>query len=263
MDPITSTQNSQIKELLKLDKPRGRRVTGLFKIEGLREIQRAGKNQYIFNKIFFCPKLLNKKSEDLLHRINAGTKIEVSQNVFSRIAYRDNSDGLLAVAESKNHDLKNLDHKENNLYLVVETVEKPGNLGALLRTADAAGIDAVIVCDNNTDIYNPNVIRSSVGCLFTNRVIMADSESTITFLKKNKVKIFAAALQNSENYTDADYTKSSAIVLGAEDVGLSESWRKAAEKIVAIPMKGDIDSLNVSVSAAVLIYEAIRQRNRG
>ncbi|MCF8378073.1 MAG: RNA methyltransferase [Bacteroidales bacterium] len=262
MDPITSTQNSQIKELLKLDKPRERRAAGLFKVEGLREIQRAWENQYKFSRIFFCKKFLNQKSEGLLNQINAGFKIEVSQNVFSRIAYRDNSDGLLALAEPKNHVLNGLEHRENNLYLVIETVEKPGNLGALLRTADASGIHAVIVCDNNTDIYNPNVIRSSVGCLFTKKVVITDTESCIQFFKSNKVKIFAAALQNSEIYTAADYTKSSAIVLGAEDIGLSESWRRAADKIVAIPMKGDIDSLNVSVSAAVLIYEAIRQRNR-
>lgn len=262
MDPITSTQNSQVKELLKLDKPRGRRAAGLFKIEGLREIQRAGKNQYKFTKIFFCKKLLSSTAEDFLHRINAETKIEVSQNVFSRIAYRDNSDGLLAVAESKNHELDTLIHDENNLYLVIETVEKPGNLGALLRTADAAGIDAVIVCDNNTDIYNPNVIRSSIGCLFTKRLIVADSENTIDFFRKNKVRIFAAALQNSESYTSADYTKSCAIVMGSEADGLSETWRQAAENIIAIPMNGDIDSLNVSVSAAVLIYEAIRQRTK-
>lgn len=261
MEAISSTQNQQIKELLKLSKARERRAQGLFIIEGIREIKRAQENDYIFQKVFYCKALISIPTELFLDKIQSNQKIEVSRNVFSRIAYRDNSAGLLVLAESKPKGLDTLNPENNGLYLVVETVEKPGNLGALLRTADAAGIDAVIVCDNNTDLYNPNVIRSSLGCLFTKNIILADTRSAIEFLKKNEVNIFAAALQNSELYSNADYTKSSAIVMGSEADGLSEDWRKAADKIIAIPMNGDVDSLNVSVSAAILIYEAIRQRS--
>ncbi len=261
MEAISSTQNQQIKELLKLSKARERRAQGLFIIEGIREIKRAQENDYIFQKVFYCKAHISIPTELFLDKIQANQKIEVSQNVFSRIAYRDNSDGLLVLAESKLNGLDKLDPTSNGLYLVVETVEKPGNLGALLRTADAAGIDAVIVCDNNTDLYNPNVIRSSLGCLFTKNIILADTKSTIEFFKKNGVNIFAAALQNSELYSEVDYSNSSAFIMGSEADGLSEDWRKAADKIIAIPMKGDVDSLNVSVSAAILIYEAIRQRS--
>ncbi len=261
MDPISSTQNQQIKDLLKLSKARERKTRGLFIIEGIREIKRAQENDYIFQKVFYCKSLISIPTELFLDKIHALQKIEVSQNVFSRIAYRDNSDGVLVLAESKANGLAKLVPKGNGLYLVVERVEKPGNLGALLRTADAAGVDAVIVCDSNTDLYNPNVIRSSLGCLFTKTVILADSISTIKFLKRNKVNIFAAALQNSELYSEADYTHSSAFIMGSEADGLSENWREAADKIIAIPMNGDVDSLNVSVSAAILIYEAIRQRS--
>lgn len=260
MDPISSTQNQQIKDLLKLSKARERRSQGLFIIEGIREIRRAQENDYLFQKVFYCKSLMNIPTELFLDKIQVHQKIEVSRNVFSRIAYRDNSDGLLVLAESKISGLDKLVHRDKALYLVAERLEKPGNLGALLRTADAAGIDAVIVCDNNTDLYNPNVIRSSLGCLFTKNVILADTKSTIEFFKKNEVKIFAAALQNSELYSDADYNQSSAIIMGSEADGLSEDWREAADKIIAIPMNGDVDSLNVSVSAAILIYEAIRQR---
>lgn len=260
MDPITSTQNQGIKDLLKLSRSRLRKETGLFTIEGTREIRRASGNGYSIDKIYYCSKLFSAESGKLLDEITAGARIEVSDHVFSRIAYRDNSDGLLAVAKSKEHKLSSVEKKENPLYLVIESVEKPGNLGAILRTADAAGIDAVIVCDPTTDLYNPNVIRSSIGCLFTNTVVLTDSETCVEFLKSSGVKIFAAALQESVPYTDADLSGPAAIVMGSEAKGLTKLWRTKAEKIISIPMKGDIDSLNVSVSAAILLFEALRQR---
>lgn len=261
MEPVTSTQNQGIKDTIKLSKSRERKKTGLFVIEGEREIRRAYENQYSFRKLYYCKKHLTKSALELLNNINCEYKAEVSEHVFSRIAYRDNSDGLVAIALTKKHSLNNLGKIDNPIYLVVESVEKPGNLGALLRTADAAGIDGVIVCDNNTELYNPNVIRSSLGCLFTKPVAICDSEACIAFLREREVKIYAAALQNSSPYTKADMRQPSAIVMGSEAFGLSEIWRKAADKIIAIPMKGIVDSLNVSVSAAVLIYEAIRQRD--
>lgn len=260
MDIITSTQNQGIKDILKLSKAKSRRETGLFTIEGEREIRRAHENNYRFHKVFYCRKQLSKKSQKLIEIINCEQKFEVSENVFSRIAYRDNSDGLFAIAFAKLHNLGDFENHNSVLYLVIEKVEKPGNLGAMLRTADAAGIDGIIVCDNDTDLYNPNVIRSSLGCIFTKKTAVCNSEKAINFLKEKGIKIYAAALQDSEFYSRADLKGPSAIVMGSEADGLSERWRKAADKIISIPMKGDIDSLNVSVSAAILLFEALRQR---
>lgn len=260
MDIITSTQNQGIKDVLKLSKAKVRRETGLFTIEGEREIRRAYENAYKFHKVFYCKKQLNKKSRKLIDLINCDHKLEVSEKVFARITYRDNSDGLFAIAYAKPHNLDDLEIHNSVLYLVIEKVEKPGNLGAMLRTADAAGIDGIILCDNETDLYNPNVIRSSIGCIFTKKIAVCDSESAIGFLKNKGIMIYAAALQDSESYSSIDFKGSSAIVMGSEADGLSEIWRKAADKIISIPMKGDVDSLNVSVSAAILIFEALRQR---
>ena len=260
MELITSTQNKGIKEILSLSKARERREKGLFTIEGEREIRRANENQYEFAKILFCKNLMTHSSTDLLQNINCDQKIEVSENVFSRIAYRDSTDGLFAVCNSRIQGLEIFQEKDRALYLVIEKVEKPGNLGALLRTADAAGIDGIIVCDNHTDIYNPNVVRSSLGCLFTVKLAVCTSEECIAFLQDRNVRIYAAALQDSEIYTWVDMRESTAIVMGSEAAGLSEIWRKEADRVIAIPMNGDVDSLNVSVSAAILLYEAIRQR---
>ncbi|MGC9345106.1 MAG: RNA methyltransferase, partial [Bacteroidales bacterium] len=211
--------------------------------------------------LYYCPSLENFTFHSFVESFPSIAKFAVTPHVFSRIAYRDNHQGLIATAKMKNHSLESLSPVNNPLYLVVEKVEKPGNLGALLRTADAAGVDAVFVCDNQTELYNPNVVRSSLGCLFSNRLIISDSEETIAFFKKNKVKILSAALQDSKVYTDISFRGSTAIVLGSEAQGLSETWRENAEHIVRIPMRGIADSLNVSVSAAILIFEAKRQRS--
>jgi TrmH family RNA methyltransferase len=261
MEIITNTQNQKIKELLKLQKAHVRRERKCFIIEGSREISRALESGYEFEDLYFCPSLENFKFHSMVDSFPSGRKYPVTAHVFSRIAYRDNQQGLVAIARMKDHSISTLKQVKNPLYVAVEKLEKPGNLGALLRTADAAGVDAVFVCDNQTDIYNPNVVRSSLGCLFSNKVIISDSAETIDYFKKNNVRILAAALQESEIYTSIDFRQSSAIVLGAEAEGLTETWRKSADHIIRIPMFGISDSLNVSVSAAILIFEAVRQRN--
>ena len=186
--------------------------------------------------------------------------IPVSKEVFDKIAVRENSGGVIVVAEMKAHRLEDLKLSENPLILVLESVEKPGNLGALLRTADAAGVDAVIICDPQTDFYNPNVIRSSIGCVFTQPVASSTSVEAIDWLKRHHIKIFCAYLQSSQPYHQIDFKQRSAIVMGTESTGLTEEWVKSSDSNIIIPMFGKIDSMNVSTSAAVLVFEAVRQR---
>jgi RNA methyltransferase, TrmH family len=262
MDPISSTQNPKIKDLLKLEKAGYRKKTGLFIIEGFREIDRAVRSDYIINKLFYNPDLVSERHSSFLEDIDSPIKIPVSKNVFSRIAYRDNRDGLLAVSHMKEHPLSALNPINDRLYLVIEQIEKPGNLGAILRTADAAAVDAVIICDSQTDIYNPNAVRASLGTLFSNKLAVCSSEEAIDFLKKHRFKIFAAALQNSTEYFQEDFTGATAFILGSEADGLTNIWREKADRIIRIPMKGIADSLNVSVTAAILCFEAVRQKRK-
>ncbi len=256
---ITSVQNPKIKSLIALEKPRERKRQQLFVIEGKKEITMALEAGYRIGNLFYCEELI---SENELKALNLSDKflIRVSKPVFDKIAVRENSGGIIAVAEMKTHRLEELKLSDNPLLLVLERVEKPGNLGAILRTADAAGVDAVISCDPQTDFYNPNVIRSSLGCVFTKQTASANSEETIGWLKKKNIRIFCTWLEASKPYTDVDYTKPSAIVMGAEATGLSELWTKNADTNIIIPMQGRIDSMNVSVAAAVVVFEAQRQR---
>jgi RNA methyltransferase, TrmH family len=258
---ISSLQNSKIKYLLSLAKPGIRRKDNVFIIEGFREISRAdSKNVHILS-IFYCPDVISKEALIWISKYSNKSEIfEVSRHVYNKIAYRENVDGLIVLARASQPKIENLKLSSNPLILVLESVEKPGNLGAILRTADAAFIDAVIICDPMTDIYNPNVVRSSVGCLFSNQVVTCDSDSVINFLKSRDIHIFSAVLQDSIPYINTDFTIPSAIVLGSEAEGLSEKWRQNADQLIKIPMYGIADSLNVSVSAAILVFEALRQR---
>lgn len=256
---ITSTQNPKIKSLLSLEKPRERRKQGLFIIEGKREIRMALDAGYRIGNLFYCEEIIS------VHELESlGTHdkllIPVSQEVFDKIAIRENSGGVLAVAEQKTHRLDQLKLSLNPLILILESVEKPGNLGAILRTADAAGIDAVIICDPQTDFYNPNVIRSSIGCVFTTQLASSGSEETIDWLKKKKISIYGTYLQASKPYHTIDFSKPSAIVMGTESTGLSDTWVKNSNSNIIIPMMGKIDSMNVSTAAAVVVFEAKRQR---
>jgi TrmH family RNA methyltransferase len=256
---ITSTQNPKVKNLLALEKPRERKKQCLFVIEGKKEIGMALEAGYKIGNLFFCEELISK---DVLLSLGASDKlmIPVSKEVFDKIAVRENSGGVLAVAEQKTHRLQELKLSHNPLILILESVEKPGNLGAILRTSDAAGVDAVIICDPQTDFYNSNVIRSSIGCIFTKQTASATSEDTLTWLKENGINIYCTYLKASQPYHQIDYKAPCAIVMGTESTGLSDAWVKASTANIIIPMQGAIDSMNVSTAAAVVIFEARRQR---
>jgi len=263
MEKISSLQNPKIKNINKLaSKARERKEQGLFIIEGAREITLALEGGYTLDSVFVCPELFAKTDyPQVLHTISPQKLFEVSPEVFDKIAYREGSDGLLSLAQSKSHTLENLSLPENPFIILLEAVEKPGNLGAILRTADAAPADAVIICDPHTDIYNPNVVRSSVGCLFTVQTAICTNQEALDFLKRKNIHSYAAELNAAEFYQNVDFSHPSAIIMGTEADGLSSFWLNHAGSRIKIPMKGKIDSLNVSVSTAILTFEAMRQRN--
>lgn len=261
MELISSLQNARIKNIVKLSKHREREAQQVFLIEGARELMLAKAGGYSIKSVFVCPELFAKSEYPrVLDDIHEALCTELTLAVFEKIAYRTASDGLIVLAEPKAHHLQNLELPENPFIIVLEGVEKPGNLGAILRTADAAKVDAVIVCDPATDIYNPNVIRSSVGCLFTVPVAVGTSQQTLDFLHRRGIRSFAAELQASSWYQDTDFTAPSAVVMGTEADGLTRFWLDNADARIKIPMRGVIDSLNVSVSTAVITFEAMRQR---
>lgn len=223
----------------------------------------ALKGNYQIQTVFFYADILSEiELLSLINGIsNAPEIIEVSGEVYQRLAYREKTEGLLAIAATKPHALKDLEFKATNpLILVAEAPEKPGNIGALLRTADAAGLDAVIIANPRGDLYNPNVIRSSVGCVFTVPVATGSNLEVIDFLRSNQINLICASLEAPIDYTSMDYKGPTAIVVGTESTGLTEEWIEHSDACVVIPMKGEIDSMNVSVSAAILIFEARRQR---
>ena len=269
IENITSAQNAKIKELLALqEKSKERRKKGLFVVEGKREIIHCVEAGYEPHTFFICRDIITEKELDsILGAVEENfcgmtcQIIEIPQHLYDKVAYRGGTEGVIAEMHCKEMALDNLRMKENPLVVVLESVEKPGNLGAVLRSADASGVDAVIVCDPLTDMYNPNLIRSSIGAIFTVPVATATSEEAIAWLKNNGIKIYTAQLQDSEWYYDTDMKGGTAIVMGTEATGLTDVWRKAADAHIKIPMLGRLDSLNVSVSAAILMFEAVRQRN--
>jgi RNA methyltransferase, TrmH family len=255
---ITSIQNPLIKSLVQLqEKAKARRQSGTFLIEGQREIELALKGGYELEEVLFYPEIF---PESGARKLASGHLIEINKEVYQKLAYRDTTEGIVAVAKSRNLTLDELRLGKNPLILVAESPEKPGNIGALLRTADAAKLDAVIIANPKSDLYNPNVVRSSVGCIFTNNIAVGTTEEVIDFLQKKNIAIYCATLQNSTSYHTQDYTNPSALVVGTEATGLTQPWRDAATQNVIIPMQGEIDSMNVSVAAAILIFEAKRQR---
>lgn len=260
MKQITSIQNPFIKSLVLLqEKAKARKQSGTFLIEGQREIELALKGNYEIETILFVNEIINSK--DILKFSNFRIEfIEISKEVYQKLAYRDSTEGILAVAKTKSLLLSDLKLSENPLILVAEAPEKPGNIGALLRTADAANLDAVIIANPKSDLYNPNIVRSSVGCLFTTQIATGTTEEIIAFLKNRKINIYCATLQNSISYHTQNYTTPTALIVGTEATGLTEEWRNQATQNIIIPMQGEIDSMNVSVAAAILIFEAKRQR---
>lgn len=257
---ISSTKNPRIKKLIALQKPKERKEQQIFAVEGVREISLAQQSGFEIIEAYIYPAIYQQdQAYPIL--IDGVEVYEITKEVFSKIAYREISGGIIAVATAKKQSLEQLPAGDNPLYLVLESVEKPGNIGAMLRTADAAGLSGVIVCDPSTDFYNPNVVRSSIGCLFTVPVAACTNEELMNWVRHKNIRTYAAALSGrAKAYHEQDYTGPAAFLLGAESTGLSDFWMQHADKLVIIPMKGKIDSMNVSNAAAVLIFEAVRQR---
>ena len=273
---ITSLQNPRVKEVAALQSSSSlRREKGLFVVEGIREVERCLESGFRLRSVFYCPSVCRHiPSCDSFRRSHVPTPsegvrvFEVSEAVYGKMAYRGGTEGILAVVYGNAGDrsLEALDRVLSDdtsapLIVVVESVEKPGNLGAMLRTADASGVSAVLVCDPHTDLYNPNLIRASLGGVFTRNIAVCSSEEAIAWLKARSISILTAQLQDSELYYDTDMTRPTALVFGTEADGLTDIWRRAADAHIRIPMLGRIDSLNVSASMAVLCYEALRQRH--
>lgn len=255
VESITSAQNPKIKTLLQLqEKSRLRKEMGLFVVEGQRELEHCVAAGFEVDTVFYCPDICGFVP-DYPHII------DIPKELYEKIAYRGSTEGIIAEVKSKKLGLADLKLSENPLIVVLESVEKPGNLGAVLRSADAAGADAVLICDPHTDLYNPNLIRASIGAVFTVPVVCCDSIDAINWLKDNSISIFTAQLQDSSWYYDTDMKKGTAIAIGTESTGLTDLWREAADAHIKIPMLGRLDSLNASVSAAILLFEAVRQRN--
>lgn len=253
---LTSSANPKFKRLIALlQKSSERRESALFTVEGVREISHCIEAGYKPDCIFFCPDIV---SEETLPQCR---HFALSAGLYAKAAYREGTEGAIGVFQAIEHPLSSLHLKDNPLIAVLESVEKPGNLGAVLRTCDAAGADALVICDPRTDLYNPNLIRASIGAVFTVPTAVCTTAQAITFLKSKGIRILTAQLQDSSLYYECPMTKGTAIVMGTEATGLSDKWRQAADAHIRIPMLGKLDSLNVSVSAAILLYEAVRQRN--
>lgn len=264
METLTSAQNPKIKQLLLLQqKSAERRKHQLFVVEGQREIMHCISVGYQLDSAFVCPQIAG---DDAVAALQAAAPqcrcFDVTPDLYAKIAYRGSTEGIVAEFRVKRLSLDDLQLPESPLVVVLESVEKPGNLGAILRSADAAGVDAVIVCDPLTDLFNPNLIRSSIGGIFTVPTVACSSEECISFLKSHGIQILTAQLQDSNLYYATDMQRPTAIVMGTESTGLTQQWRKAADAHIRIPMLGRLDSLNVSVSAAILMYEAVRQRSK-
>lgn len=261
MERITSVQNPKIKNLKKLEKSSERREQSLVLIEGLRETVLAHRAGYEIESIFVCEEILKEQKEYSLEELSdVRNQYSISKAVYDSLAYRETTEGVIATAKPKSLSLQNLALKPNALVLVIEAVEKPGNLGAMLRTCDAAAVDAVIICDAKTDVYNPNVIRSSVGTVFTKQIAVCETKDAIAFLKNNNITSYAAELSATKFHYQQNFKTATAVVVGTEATGLSEEWITGADEKIKIPMLGEIDSLNVSVSAGILLFEAVRQR---
>jgi len=262
---ITSLQNPRIKAVVKLRDKKNRDQTGLMIVEGKREISRAGQAGIVFKEIYFSKDFLTQSTNrEFQTQVGEGIKdvFDVEDSVFEKICFGDRDEGVLAVCLQPKKTWDDLKIGKKPLLVVLEGLEKPGNLGAVLRTCDGAGVDGLIVCDGITDIYNPNVVRASTGIVFSIPVIQATSQETIAFLKSRQILICATLPDAEKEYADVDMNIPLAVVMGSEQKGLSSFWREQADQKVKIPMKGNADSLNVSVATSVIIYEAIRQRKQ-
>lgn len=262
---IDSPKNPHLKSLVKLRERRMREREGCYLIEGTREVSRALAGGEVLLEVAYCPEHLREEDAALLEdaRLDPVSKLELSPAAFEKLSYRENPGGVIATARVQERRLEQLSLPGNPLVLVIDGLEKPGNVGALLRTADGVGVDAVLISGTGVDMYNPNVIRASMGSLFALPVLAAEADRLRTWLEDQQIKLIAASPHAPHSYWEADYLGPSAIILGAEDRGLDKGWLSAAKTQVAIPMRGLADSLNVATAGALLCYEARRQRRRG
>jgi TrmH family RNA methyltransferase len=261
---ISSIQNPLIKNVMLLqEKPRERKQQNLIVIEGVREINLALKAGFTVTQLIYCRELIPEPDLEVMQTVAIVPMemVEVPMEIYNRIAYRKDHEGAIALAVPGRIQFQDLKIGASPLFLVLESVEKPGNLGALLRTADAANLDGVIICDPQTDIYNPNAIRSSIGCIFTVPVVTSTTMEAIIWLRSNNIRIFGTALTATRFYHETDLLGPAAIIMGSEAFGLSKTWLDEADELIKIPMNGKIDSMNVSASAAIVVFEALRQRN--
>ena len=257
---IQSPANPKIKRLLRLREKRAREREGVILVEGRPEIDRYLETGYPVKEVYICPELVEDK--DFLERLKVlVAPVTISRSAFTKLAYGHRLEGLVLVVPKPEIRAEDIPQKKQALFVVLEHLEKPGNLGAILRSADGVGADAVLVADPNVDVYNPNVIRASLGTIFSRPVLVSSNEEVLAFLKKRKVTVFAAAPEAAENYAQENLTSSAALVVGSEDKGLSDFWLQAADRKIRIPMRGKADSLNASVSTAIILYEILRQRN--
>ena len=261
IETISSAQNPKIKNLLLLqEKSKARKEQGLFVVEGRRELEHCLNAGFALQTLYVCDEIIGSEVIPSIATDSAQI-ISVPAFIYSKIAYREGTEGVIGVVKVRERRLEDLPLPENPLIVVLESVEKPGNLGAVLRSADAAGADAVIICDPLTDLWNPNLIRASIGAVFTVPTVAAPSSEVIPWLKSRGIRILTAQLQDSEWYYETPMTGPTALVMGTESTGLTDAWRIAADAHIRIPMLGRLDSLNVSVSAAILLFEAVRQRH--
>ena len=263
---ITSIQNPKIKSALSLTKKKEREESGLFLIEGYREISRALIGGIVIESLFFCESLFLGVNEPALISFcqeKGGFLYSCSESVLQKISYRDRPDGLIAIARQMDASFASFTRdfaSQTPFLLVAEAIEKPGNLGTILRSCDAVGVDAAIICDECTDVFNPNVVRASVGTLFTQPIVAASGQELLLWLKQKGIQIVAATPQADREFTKVDLTGPIAIVVGTEQLGLSSFWMEQADIQVRIPMNGESDSLNVATATTLLLYEVLRQR---
>ena len=263
-DKISSLSNPKVKQVVRLRQRRARDEAGQTIIEGVKELTTAVQAAPHIRRVFYCPDLLTDEQHKILEHpaFYDADQHETTRDVFHKIAYGDRDSGILAICDTPQFDLNRMRPSARAMLLVLERVEKPGNLGAIVRTADGAGVGGVLVCDVKTDIFNPNVIRASLGTVFSLPVVTCSNEDALAFLRDHKFAVTATLPDARHLYFKSDFNRRCAIVLGSEEQGLTSFWSDAADEKIKLPMKGRADSLNVSVTAAVICYEALRQRQK-
>ena len=263
-EEIGSLQNPKVKQVAKWRDRPDRDDSQVVLAEGYRALVRALAGGYTIREVFVCPELFTGQGheEELLSQLAAhGARlIRVAEKAFCKMAYRDRPEGLLGVGPQRHRTLNDLTLGANPFFLIAEQIEKPGNLGTIMRSSDAVGLDALILCDSKTDLYNPNVVRASTGNLFTLPIAEATTAETIPWLKKHGVRILSSSPHADKLYTDVDLTGPVALTVGAEQYGLTKPWIEAADEVVRLPMLGHADSLNVATATAILLFEVVRQR---